>query len=121
MRDRELLELAAKSVGRFFDFWTDKITDSDSDHHGEAALYKAGVGGQCHSWNPLIDDYQALQLAVDLRLDILQGALNVQVRKSFQVSGKFNQRTHVDVESDRMSATRRAIVIAAAGIGRDMP
>src|SRR5690606_37709089 len=42
--------------------WADEIRDYDSPHYGKPALHKAGIGGQANSWNPIIDDGDALRL-----------------------------------------------------------
>ncbi|TAL90942.1 MAG: hypothetical protein EPN62_00890 [Candidimonas sp.] len=117
MTDLELLKLAAKAAGRkYLTRWSEKITDWDSPHHGGAALYPQGPGGQCQSWNPLTDDGDALRLAVKLRIDI-----------DWQDTAVFPEPT---VEAYRKSPAdasfcasepdedyRRAIVRAAAAIG----
>ena len=105
MNDRELLELAAKAT---------KIhlpADFQAEHH---------------QWNPLADDGDALRLAVKLKL-----------RTRFTLDGCNDQydtvvaeRGHLFAEEqiglfesgwvDEYEATRRAIVRAAAEIGRNM-
>ena len=93
MDDRELLELAAKAVGHAID----RI---DAMHEPE----------DWACWNPLTDDGDALRLAVSLRLDlnINDGECDV-----FSSDGFFSERGE-----DTGSATRRAIVRAAAEIGK---
>jgi hypothetical protein len=93
MTDRELLEAAAKAAGGNF------------------------VIGY---WNPLTDDGDALRLAVRLRLDI-------DFEKSYMVSVWSRhlddwviERCDDDMGTDIAEKTRRAIVRAAAAIGRSM-
>ncbi len=69
-------------------------------------------------WNPLTDDGDALRLAVKLRLEVvpLEGG-GVDVIR--WVNGM--ESVHVSESSiDELAATRRAIVRAAAEIGRSM-
>ena len=99
MTDRELLELAAKAAGVVFDGeW------SDADR-----MSVQGDGW----WNPLTDDGDALRLAVKLKLCLLW-----QHDYLMAYSGDVAERER-DL-SDPYAATRRAIVRAAAEIGRSM-
>ena len=93
MSDRELLELAAKAAGlqRCENYYTD-------------------AAGNHVDWNPLADDGDALRLAVKLELNVLPG-----------VAQDGEGRIIVDKTVDPLAATRRAIVRAAAEIGRQMP
>lgn len=93
MTDREMLEAAAKAAGY--------------DVEWQAGLETGWmVGGSW--WNPLTDDGDALRLAVKLRLDVFFGTNYVIARGSVQTPT-------VDGPA---AATRRAIVRAAAEIGR---
>ena len=101
MTDCELLELAAKASGRTPDAWT-WSEDVDAFVHRYS---KPGYG----YWNPLADDGDALRLAVKLRM-----TLGVGLDRSD--AGGFCE---FDLE-DKNAAARRAIVRAAAEIGRNM-
>ncbi len=99
--DRELLELAAKASG----FELEYI--------------------QQIRWNPLNDDGDALRLAVKLNLEF---AVNVGLKKTRVViksptATLFDDwvRLNEDHHGDPLSSTRRAIVRAAAEIGRALP
>ena len=94
--DRELLELAAKAAGYRY-------------MPANGCIVVDGIPG---NWNPLTDDGDALRLAVLLRLDlnINDGECDV-----FSSDGFVNER-----DEDTDSATRRAIVRAAAAIGEGM-
>jgi len=101
MNDREMLELAAKAAGVVLDGeW------SDTDRMSVSA------GGW---WNPLTDDGDALRLAVRLRLLIsLHERFEVHV-----VWWRNGERGEIrETDKDSYVATRRAIVRAAAEIGR---
>ena len=98
MTDRELLELAAKAAG----IW------SDTDHSN--GMLK--TNGQY--WNPLTDDGDALRLAVKLRICIFIGTDTVEA-----YTNKEDGKLQIN-EGDFFSATRRAIVRAAAEIGKTL-
>lgn len=103
--DRELIELAAKAYGIHAKGWlNDKLIGFDTNTEWP-------VNGD---WNPLEDDGDAFRLATRLSLliDIIDGyscaqALNV---------GLFSEEHN----GNSFAATRRAIVRAAAEIGRGM-
>ena len=116
MIDRELLELAARAAGiGLFD-----------DEHGETwrVYYTDPNNGlkRYTRWNPLTDDGDALRLAVKLFMfvDSAAGAPDSfgaeLVRAGNEVVDKTEPRTH----NDPYAATRRAIVRAAAEIGRSV-
>lgn len=106
MKDKDLLELAAKA----------------SDLHGE---WSKTIGGWdclitpgCQPWQPLHDDGDALRLAVELGLEILTMPYNGGYSTVTQMFGVQVVEPHKD---DAYAATRRAIVRAAAEIGKAMP
>lgn len=94
--DRELLELAAKAIGY-------------SARQNRAGVWQLFSGDEyvCF-WNPLTDDGDALRLAVKLGITDLA----LEVGKLVAEEG---------FPDDKYAATRRAIVRAAAQIGRAMP
>ncbi len=110
MTDHELLELAAKAAGYEKDWhW---------NHH-----FIMSAGGSVKdnnswiTWNPLTDDGDALRLAVKLKM-----AVEVSNRKLVWVSSECHQHT-TEIKfnnDDPYAATRRAIVRAAAEIGKGM-
>jgi hypothetical protein len=103
--DRELLELAAKAAGV-------ELTDADR----AAWLNKSSYG-----WNPLDDDGDALRLAVKLGLDLeLHGCNSTHpYAVAFDCNRNIAEEEQPD-NGDPYAATRRAIVRAAAEIGRNM-
>ena len=111
MNDRELLELAAKAVGikalRSPDGVLRDCTGGDPAMNIFAAK----------PWNPLEDDGDALRLAVKLRLVI--SPTNVTVM-AYEPSTMRRGEVYELVGADPLAATRRAIVRAAAEIGRSM-
>lgn len=109
MSDKELLTLAAKAAGydktrTCVDEWFWVLTN----------------GNDWHPWNPLTDDGDALRLAVklnmDMRFDAFSDGAVVLTECVWKPAG-------MEVEylnEDPYAATRRAIVRAAAEIGRGM-
>lgn len=98
MTDRELLELAAKAAG--IDWF-----DEPAAKQGRGLHLKSG-----RFWNPIADDGDALKLGLSIRVDR---------RSGFSWIKGFGGAVPHDV--DPYAATRRAIVRAAAEIGRNMP
>lgn len=122
MTDRELLKLAAKAAGIEIDyskFNGGGLLNDGFDMSGNAMLnWHDGV-----KRNPLNDDGDALRLAVKLRMDIEQSVPQDQslwVCASVAESGIEGSTEAFSEESHRASATRRAIVRAAAEIGKTM-
>jgi hypothetical protein len=96
MSDRELLEAAAKAAGEW-----------PSPEPFEHVLDR---------WNPLTDDGDALRLAVKLRLTV-----NCSYDEVAMCGQEFTQK-EVFLErngEDPLAATRRAIVRAAAELGKE--
>ncbi len=104
MTDKELLELAAKAAGIENLQW-------ESDGTIQNRMNRPTIPYDCHGllsatdWNPLTDDGDALRLAVKLGILDMHKILDDLIRKE--------QR-----RNDRPTATRRAIVRAAAEIGQ---
>lgn len=127
--DRELLELAAKAAGYRTDHpWNTERLDIDPPL--DALMLHNADGGLVHTaWNPLTDDSDALRLAVKLFItvehpdpaDLGGGYVTTKLcerrhRYRFLKEYWFNE----PFDGDPYAATRRAIVRAAAEIGRTM-
>ena len=103
MTDLEILEFAAKAAGIPDGFW-------NCEHHDH---------GHGEYWNPLEDDGDAFKLMVKLNM-------NVEVTESHVYACAFHEspfepfciEEHAADKPE--AATRRAIVLAAAEIGRGM-
>lgn len=109
--DRELLELAAKAHGRIA-FDSLRLSSLFLDQDRDLA-----------HWNPLTDDGDALRLAVKLNIELHLDLTVGSVVTAFTV-GNLGYNTHEEVNENGdcpYAATRRAIVRAAAEIGRAMP
>lgn len=114
--DRELMELAAKAAG------IPPGIGIDSDG-GYVRIEGSGGDLRVVKWNPLEDDGDALRLAVKLRLRI-----NREINCGCDIVEVFGPEADdmschcstEDVVDDTYAATRRAIVRAAAEIGRQM-
>lgn len=101
LQEYELLELSVRAYGY-------------NKYEGHAAqMIQSG-------WNPLLDDGDALRLAVKLHLtvgyDVEDGMKISWVRES----GVFTFEFWADNLDNPSAATRRAIVRAAAAVGRDI-
>ncbi|QYJ23386.1 hypothetical protein KYT87_09285 [Achromobacter sp. ES-001] len=101
MTDRELLELAAKAAGHTtrsdrLDVW---IVEDD--------------GSPVERWNPLQDDGQVLRLAVSLGIDMYFWVSGVEAQHS-----DIPQQPIQHYKGDRAAATRRAVTLVAAEIGK---
>lgn len=111
--DRELLELAAKASG--FD-----LTGWDWMGYSFAQDWQSPDPEARKYWNPLIDDGDALRLAVKLRIDVIHD--DPRDNDAWVMAGpNMDCVEDIDGEASRSAATRRAIVRAAAEIGRGMP
>lgn len=113
MTDRELLEMAAKAAGISGAFENGVI------------WYKNEFGDDA-GFNPLTDDGAALRLAV--KLSALGGGVCLMLNSRLNSIGFAQCYTsdhvvapHEYMGDDPFAATRRAIVRAAAEIGREMP
>jgi len=111
MTDRELLEMAAKAAG-----------------------YKMHPHGRCYGsflvienedgsyiWNPLIDDGDALRLAVKLGLTVAIDNDRGMETDAWLYGDTSCEANESHTSSEPYTATRRAIVRAAAEIGKAMP
>jgi hypothetical protein len=94
MTDRELLEAAAKAFGA----------------EGGGGYYWTSTG---EAWNPLINSGDALELAVKLRLVLFLEIPRIGIGPRMD-----GPEVYLDEGEDEYAATRRAIVRAAAAIGR---
>ncbi|MDN7490619.1 hypothetical protein QZM35_23180 [Burkholderia sp. AU45274] len=100
MTDKELLEHAAKAAK--FDFVPSK----------DGGI--GWIGGILHKpWNPLRDDGDALRLAVKMKMDIVIGQ---SVKVVCVINDHNVSRVILPLDEDPYATTRRAIVMAAAGI-----
>ena len=109
MNDKQLTILAAQAIkleGEWIDGFGYRVPKPESkweDAH--------------HYWSPLTDDGDALQLAVKLRIEIEPWIHGDEEWARTAVLEVLIDEPHND---DPYAATRRAIVKAAAEIGREM-
>lgn len=104
MNDRELLELAAKAA-KVPVIW---------DEYRQGFFNGLNTYSPKH-WNPLADDGDALRLAVKLNMEIHISDYDVLAYASGAVQGHGEE-----LRDDPCGATRRAIVRAAAQVGKDV-
>jgi len=103
MADRDLLEMAAKALGLGRQFW---------DYE-----WVRGLGHMVtrrSMWNPLGNDGEALMLAASLRISINFTSSHTEC----EIGEEIFSEEHM---GEPWPATRRAIVRAAAELGRLMP
>lgn len=105
MADRELLELAAKAVGYSIWQW---------ERDGSALISDPTI-----RWNPLEDDGDALRLAAELGITISFWGHLEEVATYTPDDG--TPAAQESYSQGKTVATRRAIVRAAAEMGRDKP
>ena len=108
MSDKELLGLAAKAYGIEV---TAVVPDGIPHRFG---------GGY---WNPLTDDGDALRLAVKLGMEVyvdLSWCECSEAQSHTYARPDNGMRSIVNHDNDPYAATRKAIVVAAAEIGRSM-
>ena len=120
MNDKELLEYAAKAAGI-------KIDKSETNGGGKENTGFDIVGNAVldwHSmttWNPLTDDGDSLRLAVKLRLRIdTPSKFSRAIAHSQDLKRGVCENSGHDLLNDPHEDTRRAIVMAAAEIGKAM-
>lgn len=115
MNDRELLEMAAKAAGieLLWPLYMPGATEVPM-------LTKSMKDTVVTWWSPLADDGDALRLAVKLGIEIVP-MHNCQVDAVLYMDGTEIVHVAESMREDKFSATRRAIVRAAAEIGKAMP
>ena len=110
MTDRELLELAAKAAGLLLGKWV--FEGGWMDEPNVCGFYLDG-----DNWNPLTDDGDALRLAVKLNLQVTPGTYREDEATAYR-AGMAEANERVNYQQDLAATTRRAIVRAAAEIGK---
>jgi hypothetical protein len=117
MSDRQLLIDAAKAADYGFIY---KRKISNNVHEWTSS------DGMLWQWNPLIDDAQALRLAVKLKMEVYHGndegeaVYASHVKLDGGISYCVEYYDDLNNKGSEYEATRRAIVRAAAEIGKAM-
>jgi hypothetical protein len=114
--DRELLEAAAKAAGHSPE-WREWRTGRIAEFGSIKYTNHEGFWLDGKQWNPLTDDGDALRLAVELRLNLSLDRTGIKVfhdDKPYIKAGGWESR------ADENEVVRRAIVRAAAEIGRSL-
>ena len=126
MDDRKLLELAAKSAG--IEVWFPRMNGGKNEDGSRIILEPCHTWGPDKTvivWNPLTDDGDALRLLVKLGIEIRiirchpahgNPRAEVRMKGATIVIGQ----SCANNDAAYASATRRAIVRAAAAIGEGM-
>ena len=119
MTDKELLELAAKAAGISNLQW-------ESDGTIQNRMNRPTIPYECHGmmsatdWNPLTDDGDALRLAVKLGIDFRFHRHEGAIVTNYPIGRGMSESIVVLRGNDPYEATRRAIVRAAAEIGKSL-
>ena len=111
MTDKELLELAAKAAG--IELLFEEMKDGGTYYY-----YK--IPGDTQGWNPLNSDSDAMRLAVKLKLIVDIGCGYTEARDPEHDPEPIRAMEYLNDHDNPYAATRRAIVRAAAEIGRGM-
>jgi hypothetical protein len=114
--DRELLELAARATGA-------ELTGYRGSEPIYGMPHETSDGTEYIRWNPLTDDGDALRLVVKLNISINRPIDGDSVQHFGTYADDYTQTIQVKERDngDPYAATRRAIVRAAAEIGKVMP
>lgn len=120
MNDKELLELAAKAAGLQL-VWGDKFKLGDDEIDCTDIPYiRSGQPDEGDVfWNPLDDDGDALRLAVQLHINIEIWNVDTLIGANIYLMGRGHGYFQERYTTDPYAATRRAIVRAAAEIGKE--
>lgn len=113
MTDRELLELAANAAGI-------EGVYAENGYRKICGIRKNNPDIFEYLWNPLADDGDALRLAVKLQLDINPYPNTNEVAAIKWSESRIKDKVFEFCGNDPCAATRRAIVRAAAEIGKAM-
>jgi len=108
MTDKELLELAATAYGDLV--YVPDMGWIAQDEHGNRGAW----------WNPFGDDGDALRLAVKLDIVIWECSQYNCALTEIRYGKNQGEVTEPIQDEDRYAATRRAIVRAAAEIGKTL-
>ncbi|WP_236234494.1 hypothetical protein [Pseudomonas tohonis] len=110
MTERELLEMAAKAAGILGEW-----------HERGQCIHVTGVTGMSDIWwRPLEDDGDALRLAIGLDIHVKRFAGSTTAMEHLGNAIDTQHDHWKENANDPMISTRRAIVRAAAEIGRAM-
>jgi len=112
MTDREMLELAAKAAGYAVE-WHEVVVSRRGRFGLIEHAKKEGFRLNFQRWDPLTDDGDALRLAVRLHMQVSVTTESCRAETLPCLGVRVN-------DSDENLATRRAVVMAAAAVGREM-
>jgi len=113
MTNKELLELAAKAIG------AQRTRKKEGNDFFQIHHLHEGYEDDWEYWDPLTCDGDALRLAVKLGIQVLPNYKSSS-GKLMTWAGIGMQTIYEPHDEDAMEATRRAIVKAAALIGKEL-
>jgi hypothetical protein len=109
MTDREIIEYAALATGEYHGEWSKK-----------SGSLRIRSSGRWQEWNPLTDDGDAMRLAVRLGLRVGTDGQSLYPHIECWRAHYDTPRVFEPCSEDPYAATRRAIVRAAAEIGKNI-
>jgi len=112
MTDREMLEMAAKAAGYAVE-WHEVVVSRRGRFGLIEHTKKEGFRLNFQRWDPLTDDGDALRLAVRLHMQVSVTKESCRAETLPCLGVRVN-------DSDENLATRRAVVMAAAAVGKEM-
>jgi len=120
--DRELLELAAKAVG-IGGWFGQVLVNGDTIHHDDFYVdgdswWALDPDNPSGSWDPLTDDGDAFRLAVNLNLTVTTSHVGAMASYKKPIGNNAGSIELIVEREYKFAATRRAIVRAAAEIGK---
>ncbi len=116
MTDRELLEFAAKAIG------AKRTREKESNGYFQVHHWHEGYEEDWEYWNPITQDGDVFRLAVMLEIVPNKHADTVVTSRSASwKAGAAHCSLWEPAGDDPYAATRRAIVRAAAEIGKALP
>ena len=117
MSDKELLKLAAKAAGIEVE-WKEVTRSRIAEFKIIKHTKHCGFFAKGKEWNPLTDDGDALRLAVKLHINIEIWNVDALIGANIYLMGRGHGYFQERYTTDPYAATRRAIVRAAAEIGK---
>ena len=117
MSDKDLLELAAKAAGIEVE-WKEVTRSRIAEFKIIKHEKHCGFFAKGKEWNPLTDDGDALRLAVKLHINIEVWNVDNLVRANIYILHRGHGCFEEHYTTNPYAATRRAIVRAAAEIGK---
>lgn len=115
--DKELLEYAAKAAGYHILGEVNKMI-AQPDRSKEGGFVIRNSNGGDSSWNPLLDDGDALRLVVKLKL---RAGVDASYAFCYSHTPTLDPQSHTELTNDAAKDLRQVIVNVASEIGKAIP